>query len=891
MKFRSSRLTARGWLEGGLRWVWLGVLLITSTFGAGATTYQAPLPVQLSTDPDLCAYVPCQEVMPSAERFSLRKGHPAYVEAYRTVANQEQLNGYVFLSTDIVDIPAYSGKPVVTLIGMDREGKIVGVKILKHSEPILLVGIPESELTKFTLQFIGKSASDKVEIGKSRAADGYLGIDAISGATVTVIAENQVIMRSTYEIARQVGLIQTTPKAPAALVPINEALTWQALVEEGSVQRLTVRSQDIGAPDSDIPFIDLYFGYLNAPNVGRNILGEDNYQNLMRTLKPGTHAVFIIASGASSFKGSGFVRGGIFDRFQIVQDMDTFTFRDTDYLNLYGIQAAGAPRYRESGIFIIRNAGFSPAYPWYLAFLANLRDERTGIRTFSTFDKEYWLPDRYLVGGRAEIAKPEPVWLRAWKMKPFQIMAFATLLMFTATVYGFRDRLVRKATHKDKAWIALPKYLIWAASVAFVGFHAMAQPSITQVLTWFHSLLFHWQWELFLSDPFIFIFWWFIILTVLVWGRGLFCGWLCPFGSLTEILFKVGQVLGLRRIQFALPQPWHDRLKWLKYGIFFALLGISLFSMETAERLAEIEPFKTTFLVGVWNRSWPYGLFCLALLTLSVLMERPFCKYLCPLGAGLAIPTTFRFFGLKRKAECRTCKACAVGCGSLAINRQGVIDHRECLLCLDCMILYYDDHACPPLAKERKSRAKTGAPLSPILPQGYFAPVSSSSPLESPLVGGISGASITVTNTAIPASARFPQEAAPMPGGQDRIPFGLWLGEEAIDHLLPWEPGFPSRSSAIYVLGMGLAMAAILVFVLHPGELNRTVTVIVCWVGWTLYELGCRRRYKPWIKEGPWWGRARRSADTFELFAYVATKNLLLGTLLFLMMSVVGWLR
>ncbi len=689
----------------------------------GAVSYEAPLPVQLQTDPDLCAYVPCDTVMPQANHFSSRKGRPAYVEAYRDEHGQQKLLGYVFLSTDIVDIPAYSGKPVVTLIGMDVAGKILGVKVLRHSEPILLVGIPESELTKFIKQFVGKHAWDKIEIGKPRAEGGYIGIDAISGATVTVISENQVVMRCAYEIAKQVGIIKATVRPQAKLTPVPSGLDWDALVKEGSIQHLTVTPEEVGRDNTGQPYIDLYFGYLNAPAVGRSILGERNYADLMAGLKPGEHAIFIVANGAASFKGSGFVRGGIYDRIQVSQDMDTFTFRDTDYRNLYAVAAAGAPEFRESGIFIIRSPSFSAAYPWSLVFLGNKVDKQTGTKAFANFDHEYWLDANYLQGGRPVVIKPDPTWLKIWKSRVWQISAFVMLLVFTAVVYANRDWLVRHSSRKDKRWVSIPKYAIWITSIGFVGFGMLAQPSITQVLAWFHSILFHWEWELFLSDPFIFIFWWFIIITVFVWGRGVFCGWMCPFGSLTELLYKIAGKIGLARFQFKPRGALHDRLKWLKYGIFWSLLVVSLFSMGLAEKLAEVEPFKTTFLVGIFNRAWPYSLFVAILLGLSLFTERPFCKYLCPLGAALAMPTTFRWFGLKRKAECTTCHACAAGCGSLAIDEQGVIDHRECMLCLDCMVLYYDEHTCPPLAQERKRREKSGQPLTPIDAGGYYIPI------------------------------------------------------------------------------------------------------------------------------------------------------------------------
>jgi NosR/NirI family transcriptional regulator, nitrous oxide reductase regulator len=705
--------------------LWTALCALVVAPPAGASMYTAELAPEMMSGPDLCAYAPCGDVMPSAQTFSKRKGMPAYVEAYADKNGKQSVVGYVFLSTDVVDIPAYSGKPVITLIGMDVRGIITGVRILKHSEPILLAGIPESVLTTFVQQYLGKAGNAKLEIGQGRNDDGAIGLDGISGATVTAIAENQVIAQSAYEIGKQVGIYKSMPKPRAHFTPLRQKLDWDALEKEGSVQRLLVKAADVGTGDTAQPYMDLYFGYLNVPSIGISVLGEHGYKSLMEDLKPDEHAIFIIANGQVSFKGSGFVRGGIYDRVQVRQDSGAFTFRDTDYRNLYQLQPDDAPTFKESGIFIIRSANFNPAWPWQLSFLANKQEGQKGTRTFAHFDQEYWLAPRYLEGGRPHVERPQPAWVKAWLGKIPEIAVFALILAATALLYSQRDKLVRASSRKRKPWISIPRQLIWIASVGFVGFYLKAQPSITQIMTWFHSMINQWKWELFLSDPFIFIFWWFLIATVFIWGRGLFCGWLCPFGSLQHLAFKLGEAIGLKRFQRLLPKTLHDRLKWIKYAIFAVLVVVSFVSMEMAETLAEIEPFKTTFLVGVWNRSWPFVAFVGVILGISILSERPYCKYICPLGAGLAIPTMFRMFGLKRKQECETCHACASGCGSHAIDAQGNIDQKECLLCLDCMVMYYDDHACPPLAKERKTREKAGLPLTPIDAKGYFIPLDS----------------------------------------------------------------------------------------------------------------------------------------------------------------------
>ena len=848
---------------------------------AGTGAYEAELPADLATAKDMCALLPCKDVFPGATHFSERKGQPPYVEAYDKAGEGRQLLGYVMLSTDITDTPAYSGKPVVTLIGMDKTGHFVGVKVLKHSEPILLLGIPESALLKFNDQYLGKSVADKIEIGQSRPDEDVVGLDAISGATVTVIAQNQVMMASGSAVAKQVGILAPTVREPARYKVTGEMLTWDELVGRGAVQHLRVMPEQLGQERSAEPFIELWFGDLSHPDIGKSVLGATGWASLQQQLKENEHAIFIIrTAGRESFKGSGFVRGGLYDRVQVRQGADAFTFRDLDYLNLYGVQAAGAPSYNESAIFIIRSTAFSDAYPWKLSLLGNRVDRATGARSFTSFDTPYWLAASMLEGGRPKVVEPDAPWVRIWKSRAVEIVLFSILLVVVAVVYAYRETLTRMSTHKNKWPVNAFKYTAWGLSIVFVGFGAMAQPSITQVLTWFHSLLFQWTWSLFLSDPFIFLFWIFIIVTVFLFGRGLFCGWMCPFGSLSEAIYKVARKVGFKRFQRQVPQRWHDRLKWLKYIIFFGLIAVSMFSMGLAEKLSEVEPFKTTFLVGVFNRPWPYGLFVAAILGLSIFIERPYCKYICPLGASLAMPSTFRWFGLKRKQDCNSCKACAVGCGAQAIDADGRIDHRECLHCLDCMILYTDTKGCPPLAKERKRREKDGLEMTPIGKNGYFIPIYPATSFTEQ----ISAKAKNGPDPRMPTDPVAPFHKA----GESRL---RWILMELRDHFWPWSAEGWRSQRALQVAGFSLAVAATVAWVMTAMGSLSSAAIIGWWFGWSVYEVLIRLSGRRYVKDGVWWRGNYRAASVMDMLSYVGFKNLLIGATLFLALKALGLLN
>ncbi len=87
------------------------------------------------------------------------------------------------------------------------------------------------------------------------------------------------------------------------------------------------------------------------------------------------------------------------------------------------------------------------------------------------------------------------------------------------------------------------------------------------------------------SGPLTFILWFSVAAALLFWGRGAYCGWLCPFGALQELTNRIARAL--RIPQWTLPWGLHERLWPLKYMIFLGLFGVSLMSIEQAEAYAE----------------------------------------------------------------------------------------------------------------------------------------------------------------------------------------------------------------------------------------------------------------------------------------------------------------
>jgi NosR/NirI family nitrous oxide reductase transcriptional regulator len=717
----------------------------------------AALPGPAAAAGRLSDYLPrvtAKTFFPEADRLGALQGDPPIAPAYAG----DRLVGYVYLNSDFSNAIGYSGKPIQVLIGIDPQGIVTGIEIVEHKEPIVLIGIPEKRIIEATRSLIRRNMA-RVASGAEKPPQ----VDIVSGATVTVLVIGDSVVRSAVRLIRS-GRLVAAGSAGAAAVPArpqrsidlsqSEVRDWRTLSGDGSVRRLQLTVGDVTeafrragnetaaanaeASDPAEIFIDLYVALVSVPTIGRSLLGETGYERLRQRLAPGQQAILVAGAGLYSFKGSGYVRGGIFDRIEVMQDGAGTRFRDKDHVRLPDLAAAGAPELREIDLFVLPT-GFvlDPSEPWELQLLVQ-RAIGGREKAFITFEVNYILPERYLkaepqaatsAGGGTAVPSPgdatvtapaetggrggademldEPLWQRIWRANVTGVALTVMAIGALTGIFFFQNMLVRR-----------PQLYVWvrrgflAFTLLWLGWYANAQLSVVNVLAFTNALVTQFSWEYFLAAPLIFLLWCSVAAGLLFWGRGPFCGWLCPFGALQEFVSIAAKRLRVPQIEV----PWglHERLWPLKYIIFLVLFGLSFYSMALAEQLAEVEPFKTAIVLK-FAREWPFVLYAAGLLVIGAFIERFFCRYLCPLGAALAIPGRIRTFEwLRRWPECGSpCQRCAKSCPVQAIHPEGHIDVNECIYCMHCQELYWDDQRCPHMIQLRLKRERRQALSSP----------------------------------------------------------------------------------------------------------------------------------------------------------------------------------
>ncbi|MBP3329744.1 MAG: 4Fe-4S binding protein [Clostridia bacterium] len=188
----------------------------------------------------------------------------------------------------------------------------------------------------------------------------------------------------------------------------------------------------------------------------------------------------------------------------------------------------------------------------------------------------------------------------------------------------------------------------------------------------------------------------FLMIVGAFFGRFV-CGWLCPFGLVQDLLYKIPFFRKLRKL------PGDKFLKWFKYvilAVFVILLplfAVDAFGQGSPWFCEYICPSGTLgagiplvvlneglrSVIG-WLYAWKVAILAV-LIFLSILVYRPFCRYLCPLGAIYGLFNPISLYRYKIDSEkCTKCGACQKAC-KLDIKTFENPNSTECIRCGDCI--------------------------------------------------------------------------------------------------------------------------------------------------------------------------------------------------------------
>ena len=278
-----------------------------------------------------------------------------------------------------------------------------------------------------------------------------------------------------------------------------------------------------------------------------------------------------------------------------------------------------------------------------------------------------------------------PDWWREWLHQKYNIIFTVTLLLLIIIISISAQKLT-----KNKSIISNLKIFITSTILVWFGVFQSFQFGTQKVYSSYHELkINNGIWDNILFEPIFIILTSFIIISTLIWGRGIFCGWICPFGTIQDIMYKITKILKLNK--FDIPDKIHHKLIYTKYIILLLMVSTTFYTTGN-NLLLHIEPFETIF-IHKFNTSTILILWTLTVLCFVFFIERGFCKYLCPTGAALALVTQLQVINWlipNKSCNNKSCLACNPHCPTKAIKHDGSINEKECIQCLSCQIVFND---------------------------------------------------------------------------------------------------------------------------------------------------------------------------------------------------------
>ncbi len=601
--------------------------------------------------------------------------YPLYLHNPADPDAKPELKAYAFETNDLTSVRGYSGKPLNILVVMDLNGNFLAAQLLEQKEPLFVRDDDVARLHRYIKQHVGLSLRHTIEVGKPNDTPSHnehaAHLRGIHTGTITAQAITRTIVSAAANVAlARLKLAGVTPdngktSAPAALPPAtlqsppsadparSGAAGSATTTTSATSSTAADKAGDTAAGKASIAAAPVPPPAINVTTV------LSTPPRIMQFNAPGKRAPATGAPAPGTATAPSAPGGA----------------------NVPAPAPAAAPATAPA------TATDAPA---------SLPDDGTGTAAAPAPTPTLPVP----APPPALQAAGEPDWLAQWASRGTDIaILLSGLALLSAALLAQR----RFSASAKRLRVLRTLYLLF--TVGFIGWYVQGQLTIVNITSAIESLTSGGTLEFLMNDPMTVILWIFVGITLLVWGRGTFCGWLCPFGALQELISLIANAVGLR--QRRLRAALDAQLKRIKYVVLAVIIGAVFIAPEAASWAVEVEPFKTAISL-YFDRSWPYVLWAAGCLALTVFIYRGYCRYVCPLGAALAsVGFLRRWSWIARRTECGTpCQSCRHRCEYQAIEQSGKINYRECFQCLDCVSIYQDEHRCLPLIVEKKRAGK-----------------------------------------------------------------------------------------------------------------------------------------------------------------------------------------
>ena len=661
--------------------------------------------------------------------FGEALGRPPAVPVFDAAGEQI---GYIVSTLEAGRYSGYSGTPFDLWVGITNEGEVMGVAaLIDHYEPIIDAGVPEALLVEYLDQLDAVHAWNRYTL--------ELQPNYVQGATITATLMRDGVINSARKVLRTRDAPDHTGPPVVDLLSF-ETISWDGLLEMGALAHLRLTNADVAAafaangwddaafdPPLGAPeelFVELYLALGTPAGIGRNLVARE-YERYLRDA--GEVFLLIGGRGAFDYKGTRYRHAAydrLFDRIRILQDGRVIPLGGTEFVRRTRFETGDGTVLDRSGVFGIADPTFDPVEPFTFQLLVPATAD--GGTVSVPFALSYQLPDAFILRELLDEAAAAqqaggglPLWMQVWVDQRGDVAVLLVALVVLTLLVWKQDVYTR-----HRRWYRVVRLSFLAFTFGWLGWYANAQLSVINLLVYFQAPFADLEWTFYLTEPLIVIVAVYTLMSLFIYGRSLFCGWLCPFGALQEILSRIAGFLRIPQIK--LRHETHRKLWWVKYVIWAALIPMAFLSRELMVKTVEVEPFKTA-ISSHFQRDWPFVAYAVGLLAIGLFMERAYCRFVCPLGAGLAALGRFnavRF--LRRRPECGTpsgvlkggCHVCEHSCEYRAIGPDGRIVEEECFYCLDCQAEYHDAYRCPPLALKRKRAARAEAPAPSGVPGG-----------------------------------------------------------------------------------------------------------------------------------------------------------------------------